>query len=572
MSVLNDLTTLEIRGSTGSDLIIEFDEPLNNVKYANFEAVILLGVEQAKRRPNYQSYNPSDHFDYVPESEKVEYNVSKLIIEEKSAEDEVEIVPYEVYLMEKKRAKSITFYGWTSLLILRIHDCQLDELYWEIFDGLETLEHLSLEHNKIKIVPPFAFFGAINIKSLSLARNFILDLHYRALAGLLELEQLDLSYNNITKLSELSFPPFPKLQKLDLRNNPIKYIFPATFGVMNNTKSMYFGSSEVALDLNTEDNFQYLNLLEELVIMNGTAEAVTSGTLRGLERLEKLTIRGELTRIEFDAFSGKPYLKELSLRDCQIEEISMDTLFGITNLEIVDLSFNKLSSIPQGLFDEQHQLREIYLQNNQLMDLPHNFFDLPALKLVRLNNNPWLCNCEMVNWKQGVTNALKVEKVKTVDCGFEKGACVATTQKIVEYVYSKPLSPRCEGSPEPIKGRSLYYALRRDLRCNMKKHRVKSERKHKEKKERLAQKSAEYYAQQASELRWHNAPPTQSKLEPYDYQKIKRTKEMDRQFQIKMYNTIMRDQNVEHSRPTGYRKYRLNDPDDNTILNGNYFY
>lgn len=534
-----------------------FDEPLAQVKHANFEAVTLVGVEQAKRRPNYQTYNPSDHFDYVPESEKVEYNVTKLIIEPKE-EDEIEIVPYEVYLMEKKKAKVITFYGWKTLEILRIHDCHLDELYWEIFDGLESLEHLSLEHNQIKVVPPFTFFGAMNIKTLSLARNFVLDLHYRALAGLLVLEQLDLSYNNITKLSELSFPPFPKLEMLDLRYNPIKFIFPATFGVMNGTKQMSFGSSEAALDLNTEDNFQHLSILDELVIMNATAEAITAGTLRGLDRLEKLIIRGDLSRIEFDAFSGKPYLRELSLKECNIQEISMDTLFGITNLEIIDLSFNKLTSIPQGLFDEQHQLREIYLQDNQLMELPHNFFDLPALKLARLNNNPWVCNCEMANWKQGVTNAVKVEKIKTV-----------------EYVYSKPLSPRCDGNPEPIKGRSLYYALRRDLRCNMKKYRAKADRKRKEKKERLAQKSAEYYAQQASELRWHNAPPTtQAKLEPYDYQKVKRKKEMDRQFSLKMYNTIMRDQKVEnyHSGTGGYRKYRLGDPDENIILNGNYYY
>lgn len=467
--------------------------------------------------------------------------------------------------MEKNKAKTVTFYGWKALEILRIHDCQLDKLYWEIFDGLESLTHLSLEYNEIKGIPPFAFFGALHIKTLSLARNYILDIHYRALAGLLDLEHLDLSFNNISKLSEISFPPFPKLKILDLRQNPIKYIFPATFGVMNGTKELYFGSSKTALDLNTEDNFEHLINLEQLVILNATAEAVTVGTLHGLNKLKKLTIRGTLNRIEFDAFSGKPCLKELFLRNCQIEEISMDTLFGITNLEIIDLSFNKLTTIPHGLFDEQHQLREIYLQNNTLIELPTTFFDLPALKLAQLNNNPWICNCEMASWKQSVTNVVKVEKLKShATCVPSAKYCSSKPVKVIDYVYSKQLSPRCNGNPEPIQGRSLYYALRRDLRCNMKKHREMAEKKRRDKKDGIAQKSAEYYANRASELRWYNAPPTLSKLEPYDYQKIQRKKEIDRKFSTKMYNSIMRDHNVGDFRK-GFHKNHFKNPEENVI-------
>lgn len=569
---------MEIRGSTGSDLVIILDEPLQHIKYANFEAVQLLGDESAKRRPNYQTYDPSDHFDYVPESERIEYNISaKLPIEEK-IEEEVEIVPYEVYLLEKKKAKTVTFYGWEGLEILRIHDCKLDELYWEIFDGLESLQHLSLEHNQIKVVPPFTFFGAMHIRTLSLARNNILDLHYRGLAGLLKLEQLDLSYNSISKLSELSFPPFPKLEVVDLRDNPIRWIFPATFGVMNSTTSIYFGSKDTALELNSDDSFLQLEKLQELMILNATADAIRVETFRGLNRVERITIRGDLNHIEFDAFSAKPFLKVLDLNGCKIEEISMDTLFGITHLEIVDLSSNRLTSIPHGLFDEQHHLREIYLQDNYLTELPHNFFDLPALKLARLTGNPWICTCEMAAWKQGVTNALRVEKWKQAPCQFQgefkTQICDNPKEKIVEYVYNKQIAPRCGGSPEPMKDRSLFYVLRRDLKCNMKKHTEKAAMEKRNKKERIAQKSALHYAKQANELRWHNAPPTVAKLQSYDYQKIQRQKEMERRNTIKMANSIMRDINVESpsDHKYNYRKYRLLDPDDNNILSGDPYY
>lgn len=404
---LTELTILEIRGTTATNdnhkLQFILDEPMPLLRYANFEAIQLIGTDDAaaadddrtnarnnKNRRQHSSVHPSEVFDYVPESERLLatniYNTNiSMMTNGDDDDDELNIVPYDVYVMEQKKIRMASFVGWTQLNILRIHNCKLDELHWEMFDGLRQLEHLSLEHNAIKIVPPFAFYGAMHIKTLSLARNSILDLNYRSLAGLLELEWLNLANNNLTKLSETSFPPFPRLHTVDFRENPIRYIFPMTFGVMNGTRHIFLGTDAQALDLSstTGNSFRSLSALRSLTISNVSTAVLHQGLFRDLARLERLRLHGNLRLIEFDTFAAMPMVRELILSRCGIEEVSMDIFYGVRNLEVVDLSGNRLASLPPGMFDGQVRLREIYLQSNQLSELPSDFFNNPAVKMIR---------------------------------------------------------------------------------------------------------------------------------------------------------------------------------------------
>ncbi|XP_055853024.1 leucine-rich repeat-containing protein 15-like [Episyrphus balteatus] len=452
---LNQLTTLEIRGPSDRSFRLIIDEPMSFLHHANFESIALFGSENYKRPKN--PVHPRESFDYVPSSEQIAYNIS---LETMPEGEDIDIVPYDVYIQEIKKSRLATFYGWEHLEVLRINHCRLDEMHWEMFDGLLELQHLSLEHNEIKIVPAFALYGAMHIKTLSLAYNSILDFNYRSLAGLLDLEVLDLSHNSLSKLSELSFPPFPKLEYVDFRHNPIRYIFPASFGVMNNTRTMHLGSKETAAELWGNVPFDSLHLLKILTITNVSIGALDHDVFQNLRSLEVLDLKGQIRSVEFDAFADMAHLRELNLSSCNIREISMDAFFGCKKLEIVDLSSNNLSYIPPGLFDEQNQIREIYLQKNNLKYLPSTFFHNPSLKLVRLTENPWKCTCDMALWKQKLTNSLGVGKSSRCIKQFHTGKQLSC-RKIDNYRYEKALSPRCEN----YNGRSVYYVLRKDIQC-----------------------------------------------------------------------------------------------------------
>jgi carboxypeptidase N regulatory subunit len=435
----------------------------------NIESVYVEAAETMRFRPNLEDIDPSQNFHYVPNCEKFEYNISFVMPDEFK---EVEIVPYEVYKMEKitadLRLRTISFYGWDNLKVLRIQGCEMDELYWEMFDGLSQLEHLSLEDNGIKEVPAFSFYGTPNIKTLSLAHNEILDMSYRSLAGLLELQLLDISDNNIGKLSEQTFPPFPKLEIVDLRQNPIRNLFPSIFGVMNKTEVLYIGADDVPLEFNSQKPFEHLNSLIYLEIPNLVVPKMDQHTFGSLSNLEVLKVRsGEIPFIEFDTFSKMLKLKELHLRRCKIEEISMDTFFGAKKLEIADLSHNKLKEVPPGLFDDQHDLTEIHLNDNQLTALPSDIFKLNSLKMIQLLNNPWDCNCEMKFWRQALTNKVRAGKIDNKCSGnalkHDKLNCDGST--IQTYTFDHKMTPKCK-TPAFVNDKSVFYALRKVLDCS----------------------------------------------------------------------------------------------------------
>ncbi|XP_050086401.1 toll-like receptor Tollo [Anopheles aquasalis] len=371
---------------------------------------------------------------------------------------ELEIVPYEVYKRDLASTNNISFYGWTNLTSLSIHDCKLESLHPDFLYGLEKLQRLSLQHNHLKVLPAFAFYGAPNIRILSLANNTLLEISYYSLAGLLELQVLDLSANNISKVSELTFPPFPRLAKLDLRQNPIDYVFDNSFVIANMTRSLFIGSDTVGLKVAARKPFQGLAQMELLEIRNLHQPTLTQYLFRGLSALRTLRLlEGNISFIEYDSFAEMKNLTELSAAHCAIEAISMDAFFGVKRLRTIDISFNRLTELPVGLFDELLQLVELYLQGNRLTQLPTDFFRrlAPSVALVRLTDNPWQCSCSMVQWRQAITNRMKISNVSAT--GGSTGS---------SYIYSNKLTPRCSEPLHKIQNRGVYYVIRKNLVCH----------------------------------------------------------------------------------------------------------
>lgn len=466
---LFDLKTLEIRGALDGQFVLKFDEPIAWIQHLNLEHVQLEASATMKFRPNLEDIDPSQNFHYVPSSERHEYNISLVAVDE----EDVEIVPYEIYKAEQLTneiiLRTISFYGWDNLKVLKIQSCHIETLYWEMFDGLVNLEHLSLESNGIRDLSPFCFYGVPNIKTLSLAHNEILDLNYRSLAGLLQLQLLDMSHNDVAKLSEQTFPPFPKLEIFDLRENPINSIFPATFGVMNASQVLLMGSESVAMELNAAEPFAHLDKLAHLEIARLHVPKLDESTFKSLDRLEVLRIKsGRIPRIEFDTFTKMLALRELHMTQCEIEEISMDTFFGAKRLEIVDLSRNRIRVIPPGLFDSQHDIVEIYLNNNQLTALPSDIFKLNSLKLIHLMENPWTCTCEMRQWRQSVVNKIRAGRLEAVskceETMRQSKSVKCETSYVANYSFDHRMSPKCE-QPMDVQGKSVFYALRRVMQC-----------------------------------------------------------------------------------------------------------
>ncbi|RZF46116.1 hypothetical protein LSTR_LSTR012976 [Laodelphax striatellus] len=458
---------------------------LKSLQYINLEYVELLGspaqgskilpVSSLKYKygPN-QKYESNDipvilqpQFEQrVNSREKINKNslAPHLVFLEPNQTDDF-VLPYKIYKEEQEKLGLYSFAELGRLKFLRVFHCNLREIYWDMFEDLQSLETLIIEGNDLLFLPDFAFYGTPNLRYLSLAHNKLLSLQSMSLAGLLQLKHLDVSHNNITHLSELSLPPFPKLYSADFRENPLEIIFPSTFEIMNATQELYLGSKNTIVDIQP-NSFFGLKSLTRLLISNINLEILERDYLKGLPKLRELKLEGVIKQLAFDAFLEVPKIEKLILKNCSIEKISMDSFYGLYNLLSLDLSSNKLNLLPPGVFDQLFSLRELILNKNNLTELPIGIFSNIPAKMIRLDGNPWHCTCAMKDWQPGVVNRVKQVKLDSKLCQFrfDKGTTCPLTSTLV-YLYDKTVAPRCT-TPAKYQNWSVFHLLRKELRCH----------------------------------------------------------------------------------------------------------
>lgn len=71
-------------------------------------------------------------------------------------------------------------------------------------------------------------------------------------------------------------------------------------------------------------------------------------------------------------------------------------------------------------------------------------------------------------WKQSITNRIRSGKAPQ-DCtrNLKTGKVIKCDKSENDYLYTfdNKLSPRCDGGPEDVKYRSVYYSLRKTMKC-----------------------------------------------------------------------------------------------------------
>lgn len=444
-----------------SYFVCQVDNSIKNLKYLNLERVLVKNSIQQIQKFVHKLSNEEFTFEYVVQNSNI--NSHPLTILRKGRNEE--ILPYNKFKMRTNLNDVPLFTGFDNLNLLRIADCDLKSVYWEMFDGLNNLNYLILERNNLRFIPEFAFYGTPNLKTLSLAYNNLLNIELTDLAGLFELEYLDLSYNNFSQLSELSLPPFPKLKLANFANNPINIIFPNTFEVMNTTNSIIVGSEDMALTLLT-NSFVGLDLLKKLTINNLYQNILTRDLFRGMPNLLEFVLTGNITQIEFDAFLDLNNLNTLILSQCKIRNISMDAFIGLNKLHYLDLSGNNLEYLPPGVFDHLVSIKEIYLNNNFFKELSTDIFSRIHPKLLRLNDNPWHCSCHMSDWKPMIVNRIKQRISKPCEMTHDKGVSCRIEQNkfLFKYTYDNKVAPKCV-QPTEFQNWNVFHAMRKIFKC-----------------------------------------------------------------------------------------------------------
>ncbi|NXH72234.1 LRC32 protein, partial [Hydrobates tethys] len=199
---------------------------------------------------------------------------------------------------------------------------------------------------------------------------------------------LELSNNFIQNLSDSHMPGFGQLEYLDVCFNQLEAISARTLAQLPQLRSLLLGSNH--LDRNYLANGRAFRLLRNIEVLDLSANNLESHMagwyVSNLTRLRMLDLSGnKMTRLPAGIFWSTPRLRELNLSDNYIMEIEEGAFEALEELEVVNLALNSLHCISGfsltqlRVLNLSHNALELFVSEEgaepyllQVLDLSHN--------------------------------------------------------------------------------------------------------------------------------------------------------------------------------------------------------
>ncbi|BDD12865.1 hypothetical protein FUAX_52970 (plasmid) [Fulvitalea axinellae] len=250
--------------------------------------------------------------------------------------------------------------------------------------NMPQLYFLNLQNNNLSGTIPASISTLGQLGDLNLSHNQLSG-QIPDLGGLEELSQLYLSNNQFTGMSG-DLPQYA--YDIDLAHNRLN-TFPQGWGVTDaSTVNLSFNEIS-ALPNNVWDMFP-----EALILNNNRITQIPGCSEDGEARIRQIYLKGnDLTSLPHDfGLNGKfPNLTKLDIGDNPFGEIPPSLYDGahFSNLIGLGLSNLGIEEIPQAFCDNNKQLADLDLSHNKLSSLPSNFSELvrSELRLLSLADN-----------------------------------------------------------------------------------------------------------------------------------------------------------------------------------------
>ncbi|XP_023936959.2 toll-like receptor 13 [Bicyclus anynana] len=265
-----------------------------------------------------------------------------------------------------------------SLRELDLRACSIQVVGANTFERMPELRKLYLSENNIYHIDANAFESLKSLRHLDLSRNYAYDQHGNRLPieyGSLNvfkrlklLESLDFSYTrfgsrNVGILSQIA----KSLTRLSLCNTGLGRL-------RNNT----FNTTSIRL-LDVSGNNEILS---------------TPEVLGGLEQYLEILYAANVTLRNMDGFRNFSHLEILKLTNNEISTVPEIVAATLTNLKILDLDNNRMTSWPNNTFRAMPRLKLLSLKNNNINIITQNmYFDIEKLSFLGLAGNFLVCNC-----------------------------------------------------------------------------------------------------------------------------------------------------------------------------------
>lgn len=247
-----------------------------------------------------------------------------------------------------------------------------------VYESL-TLDELDLSYNSIEFLEATLFEHLTHLRRLSLSRNPLGEITEdtaTALSSISKLEHLDLSYTGLSELPDELFQKTEHLRELLLQGNDFAAVPSAVALVKPSLVALYIGENPIQM-LDDESFFDLDHLTHLNISGMSLLHEVAAGTFSGLHSLEVLVASNNPALTDFDMsdLGGLIRLRELDISNS-----------GIQHLYLND-------PIPER--DETSDIAQIEV--------------FPKLRSVKLEGNPWHCDCELYKALESIKHILNDE-------------------------------------------------------------------------------------------------------------------------------------------------------------------
>lgn len=373
----------------------------------------------------------------------------------------------------------------------------------DVFRGTENLTMLNLKKNYISNIEKFfSFHWTKTITHLDLSFNYIQQInslmsHESNNQSDHLLRELNLEHGYIQDISRDAFLGFLNLRQVNLRNNMLRTIQPfniaykTEFLLQNNPlqcncNMSWLSDSYVTVGKHKVSTFDYevgtcvvqpknIELPVRKVLKNQFRCKVVNDCDQMCDCFSDNSKTSEIDYIDCNGLIG--YMPEILSRDAKIiyldgnripilklpEHYNPDFLTtelylnksqigfiediffsGFDKLETLDLSKNKIPTLPTAIFNNLLNLKNLYLSDNNIQTVSPLWFSGLSLKILNLNgnkihhisqtflskidgmhslrylqlqNNPWQCDCKNRNFRIWLKTSGKVVRHRyDIDC------------------------------------------------------------------------------------------------------------------------------------------------------------
>lgn len=189
---------------------------------------------------------------------------------------------------------------------------------------------------------------------------------------------------------------------IKIANSSVEYISPSAFNGLDELYSINLTS--IGIDLIHPDTFAKNTKLKIL-------------TLSG----NNLNVMQSLSSPYTDYMLKSPSIEELDISNCNMQEFLPTAFSQMKNIIYINLAGNKLTTLPQGLFDKTDTIEELDLSYNKIVTLPKNIFNKTSLGILHLKYNEIVSNLEFVT-----------KDVQKIDLSYNKIAAI--TNNMFKYM------------------------------------------------------------------------------------------------------------------------------------------